>query len=79
MSLVGFAAVAAAVFAYLQTVGLRHDVEERRAGLDKLRIENVELKNKFFQLVDSENLVNIAEERGLVREKNPQWVSGSQL
>ena len=79
MGLVGLVAVVAVVSGYLQTVGLRHDLEARRAELDRLRVENVELKNKFFQLVDSTSLENLAKEKGLLQEKNPQWVSGSQL
>lgn len=67
------------VFVYLQTVGLRHDLEIHKAELEKMHLENAEIKNKFFQLVDSDNLEKLAKEKGLVQEKNPQWASVSQF
>ncbi len=67
------------VFTYLQTVSLRHDLEISQSNLDKLRVENAELKNKYFALVDSGSLTALAVQKGLVKDQNPQWVSASQF
>ncbi len=68
-----------AVVVYIQNVSLSHDINVRKAALENIRVENAELKNRFFQITDSSNLEKLAKEKGLVYDKNPQWVSASQF
>ncbi len=77
LGLISVLVIVYGIFIYLQTVSLRHDLEVNKSNLEKLRLQNAELKNKFFQLVDSDNLEALAKARGLIQEKNPQWVSAS--
>lgn len=47
---------------------------------DSIKIEqmnNAELKNTLFKMTDPQMLEIIATEKGLVLDKNPQWVFAS--
>lgn len=67
------------VFIYLQTVSMKHDIANAQDNLDELKVENADLKNSFYGMMDSDNLEKLALERGLVKDKNPQWAFASEL
>ena len=67
------------VFVYLQTVSLKHDIAKTIERLEKTKVENAELKDVYYKLVDADNLENLAEERGFIKDKNPQWAFASRL
>lgn len=67
------------VFLYLQTVNLRHDIADAHNSLEDMKVENADLKNDLYGMMDSNNLEKLAVERGLVKDKNPQWAFASEL
>ena len=67
------------VFVYLQTVSLRHDLVKTREHLENMKVDNAELKNNYYNLVDAGSLEALAKERGLIKDKNPQWAFASRL
>lgn len=67
------------VFLYMQTVILKHDLTKKRNALEGLKVENAELKNNFYNLVDVGNLEQLAGELGLIQDKNPQWAFASRF
>lgn len=67
------------VFIYSKTVSLKHDIEKVEAQLNELRVQNAELKNDFYSALDSRKLEELAKEKGLIYDKNPQWEFASQL
>jgi len=67
------------VFVYIQTVNLRHDLADAKNSLEEMKVQNAELKDKYYGLVDADNLEKLAEDRGLVKDKNPQWAFVSPL
>ncbi len=69
----------AIVFLYMQTVSLKHDLAKKHNTLETLKVENAELKNNFYNLVDVGNLEKLAGELGLVQDKNPQWAFASRF
>ncbi len=69
----------AVVFLYMQTVISKHDLAKKRNTLETLKVENAELKNNFYTLVDVGNLEQLAGELGLVQDKNPQWAFASRF
>ncbi|OGY57276.1 MAG: hypothetical protein A2Y84_00945 [Candidatus Colwellbacteria bacterium RBG_13_48_8] len=71
--------IAVLVFSYLNLVGLKHDLSGLRENSDDLKIENAELKSSYYQLTSTENLEELANNIGLVKDKNPGWLVASQL
>jgi len=69
----------AVVFLYMQTVISKHDLGKKRNSLETLKVENAELKNNFYTLVDVGNLEQLAGELGLIQDKNPQWAFASRF
>lgn len=69
----------AVVFLYMQTVISKHNLAKKRNSLETLKVENAELKNNFYTLVDVGNLEQLAGELGLVQDKNPQWAFASRF
>lgn len=69
----------AVVFLYMQTVTSKHDLAKKHNTLETLKVENAELKNNFYTLVDVGNLEQLAGELGLVQDKNPQWAFASRF
>ncbi len=67
------------VLVYSRTISLKHDIEKMTAELETMRVQNAKLNNEFYAAVDSRKLDELAEERGLIYDKNPQWEFASQL
>ena len=65
------------VFVYLQTVNLSHDLTKAKHRLEEVKVENADLKNEYYSLVDADNLEALAKERGFIKDKNPQWAFAS--
>lgn len=66
------------VFVYLQTVNLEHNIARAKNDLEELKVNNAEMKDAYYNLVDADNLELLAGERGLVKDANPQWAFVSQ-
>jgi cell division protein FtsL len=64
-------------FIYSKTVGLKHEIASYKMTAKNEKTENAELKNALFKMTDPQMLEAIAEEKGLVEDKNPQWVFAS--
>ena len=69
--------VAASIWLYSDIVELRHAVQDGEVNLQELIVENAELKNRFFDLVDADELSEIAEKGGLVLEKYPSYLGAA--
>ncbi len=67
------------VLIYSRTVSLKHDIEKIKTELETVRVQNAELKNEFYVAIDSRKLDELAKEKGLIYDKNPQWEFASQL
>jgi cell division protein FtsL len=64
----------ASVAMYVNTVDLRHELEDRQAYAQELTVYNVELKNQLYSLFDTDHMKVIAENAGLVLDKNPIYL-----
>lgn len=67
------------VFAYSQTVSLKHDIIQLSSEIEEMRLMSAELKNDLYKITDQKNLDALAKELGLVQDKNPKWVFASQF
>ena len=65
------------VFVYVNKVTLKHDVAKTQTNIERMKVENAELKNRYYEMLDAGNLERVAGELGLVQDKNPQWVFAS--
>jgi cell division protein FtsL len=61
------------VFLYSHTVSLKHDLAKFKKDFEESEVANADLKNKYYDLVDADNLEKLAEENGLIQDENPQW------
>lgn len=52
---------------YNQTVNLKHVLDDSRNQIQELKVTNADLKNQLYQLTDSRNLIQLGEDKGLVR------------
>lgn len=62
------------IMLYNQLVNLDHGVFELKDRLSELQTSSAELKDKTFSLFDSRILEQIAVERRLVKDPNPQYL-----
>jgi cell division protein FtsL len=62
---------------YSKTVDIKHEILSYKETLREGKVANAELRNVLFKMTDPQMLEKIAEEKGLVEEKNPQWVFAS--
>ena len=79
MGVAVFALLFTEISIYSQTVSLKHDTITLGNKIDNLRLENGELKNRFYNLTDKNSLEELARKKGLIEDKNPKWVFVSQL
>jgi cell division protein FtsL len=79
-SFIGISLVLSVIFCgciYSKTVGLKHEIATLGSRINSEKTDNAELKNVIFKMTDPQILETIAEEKGLVEDKNPQWVFAS--
>ncbi len=62
------------IMIYSKTVSLTHDLNSLKANLSNLQVNNAELKNALYTETDSNAMSKIIATRGLIEDKNPQWV-----
>lgn len=73
VAIIAFGACAIAL--YNQTVNLEHGLQAERRTLENLHAANTELKNKFYQAIDMQNLQTIIKERGFIKITAPHYLS----
>ncbi len=70
------------IFEYNSLVNIKNQIESNEKAIVELQIQNADLKNNLYQILDPTKLEGLAVENQLVLEKNPeyfntkQWVSG---
>ena len=74
--LVGFIGLCmVCVVLYNQTVELKHGISQESKLVDNLKIQNAQLKNSFYAVLDTHTLVAAAERLGYVRDNNPSYLT----
>jgi cell division protein FtsL len=69
-----FFASLALVIIYNYVVNFENSILEKQKEIKKTETQIAESKENLFNLLSSENLKKIAEENGLIEEKNPEYV-----
>lgn len=63
------------IFAYNKSVHLGHGLRDRSGELEALAVENADLKNKLYEVLDFQNADKLAERLGLVKERKPEYLA----
>lgn len=61
------------IIIYNGTVNLEHNIAKLISESQNIQNANIELKEKILSALSGENLEKIAEEQGLVKDRNPQY------
>lgn len=73
-----FACVILTILFYSLTVSVKHETKQLEVKIENLRLASAELRNELSNLTSFDHLQEIAEKKGLIKDKNPQWVFVSQ-
>jgi hypothetical protein len=60
---------------YNKTVTLRRFVAAQEKAVDTLKLQNAQLKNSFYSVLDTKTLVAAGERLGYVRDNNPSYLT----
>jgi len=69
------------IFEYNSLVNIKNQIESAKKEIVDLQVQNADLKNNLYQILNPSKLQSLALEKQLVLEKNPeyfntkQWVS----
>lgn len=64
------------IYIYNQNVNLKDLLSNQKKALEDLRVANAELKNNFYQLVDSKNLTALAKKLNFQEVRQPEYFDG---
>ena len=67
------------VFLYNQLVNTRHEIEKQNSDLRRAEVQNAELKNNLYSVIDEKNLKSLINKQSLIFDKNPQYLKTEQL
>jgi len=66
--------VVASGLLYSRAVGLQHEILSAESIIKSEKVLSAELKSQLFALTDPQIIDDIALQKGLVKDTNPQWV-----
>lgn len=69
-----FVAIGNGIFLYNKIVNLQHLRVTEMKSFETEKLANVDLKNKLYQLTDSKNLINLANQSGMIKINNPEFL-----
>ena len=62
------------IFFYNKVVNLLYLISTEGEEVQNLQTSNAELKNQLYQITDPQKLQALAQERGLIKIKNPDYL-----
>jgi cell division protein FtsB len=74
LSVTLFGAGIALVLSYHRNVDISHRIETSAAEIERIEAENAQLREEMVRTLSSVNLEALAQERHLVKEKNPRYL-----
>jgi len=67
------------IFLYNQLVNFRHEMTSQENTLRKAEIYNAELKDKLYNLTDTNTISSSTDSQSLIIDKNPEYVKNKPL
>ncbi len=65
------------VWLYVRLVNINHNLASARTDLVQVETQSAELKEKIFGLLSGDKLQALAQAKGLVQDKDPQYLQAS--
>jgi len=69
-----FTMAGVSVLLYNQIVNLQHFISSQSDSLEVAKLTSVDYKNHLYQLIDSKNLIILANQLGMVKVNNPEFL-----
>jgi len=63
------------IYIYNQNVQLRHEVNFQQKHAATLQLVNADQKNQLYKILDAENVELVAQQKQLVKERNPRYLT----
>lgn len=63
------------VFAYSQSVRFAYLLDGQKKSVEALRVQNADLKNRLYTILDFQNVDQLVEQLGLIKEKKPDYLA----
>ncbi len=63
---------------YGNVVSLRHDITKLGENIQKEEVTGSELGNAMYNILNPQNLEQLAKDKGLVKDKNPEYMQISE-
>ena len=62
------------VIAYSRSVHFTYLLEGQKKSIEDLRVQNADLKNRLYTILDFQNVDQLAEQFGLIKERKPDFL-----
>lgn len=67
------------VFLYNQLVNIRHEVKKQENNIQQAEVQNAELKNSLYSILNEKNMKSLINQQSLIMENNPEYIKTSKL
>ncbi|MBN2198178.1 hypothetical protein JW698_03275 [Candidatus Wolfebacteria bacterium] len=67
------------VFLYNQLVDVRHEIDKQKNNFQQAEVNNAELKNNLYNIIDTKNLKASTNSQSLILDKSPEYIKNRQL
>lgn len=67
------------MFLYNQLVDVRHEISKQKDNFQQAEVDNAELKNNLYTIIEAKNLKTLITSQSLIFDKNPEYVKNKQL
>ncbi|MDP3015001.1 MAG: hypothetical protein Q8N28_01125 [bacterium] len=67
------------IFIYNQLVSFRHEVKKQENNIQQAEVQNAELKNNLYSILNEKNIESLINQQSLILEKNPNYVKTAKL
>ncbi len=74
LMMVSIVAAVWGVFLYNQLVSFRHEVKKQENNIRQAEVQNAELKNNLYGIIDVKNLKSSTDSQSLILDKDPEYV-----
>lgn len=79
LMMISIVAAVFGVFLYNQLVNIRHEIKRQENNLQQAEVQNAELKNNLYSILNEKNMKPLINQQSLILEKNPEYIKVKQI